>query len=128
MRSKRLVRFSPNTSKASHGTIIHFFSPNRKSPAQTGYDGARNLELKSLVSQGMQRILKGTVLRDFHLEVFFMNQFPSPQAPENTIRTVSNFFRKFAEIFAAQGAPTVSLTPVANGKKPEAKNLVTPSF
>jgi hypothetical protein len=26
------------------------------------------------------------------------------------------FFRKFAEIFAAQGAPPVSLTPVANEK------------
>jgi hypothetical protein len=26
-------------------------------------------------------------------------------------------FRKFAEIFAAQGAPPVSVTPVANGKK-----------
>jgi hypothetical protein len=26
------------------------------------------------------------------------------------------FFQKFAEIFAAQGAPPVSLTPVANGK------------
>jgi hypothetical protein len=25
-----------------------------------------------------------------------------------------DFFQKFAEIFAAQGAPTVSLTPVAN--------------
>ncbi len=29
---------------------------------------------------------------------------------------VPNFFRKFAEIFAAQGAPPVSLTPAANGK------------
>jgi hypothetical protein len=27
-----------------------------------------------------------------------------------------DFFLKFAEIFAAQGAPPVSLTPVANGK------------
>ena len=26
------------------------------------------------------------------------------------------FFRKFAEIFAAQGSPPVSLTPVANEK------------
>jgi hypothetical protein len=26
------------------------------------------------------------------------------------------FFRKFAEIFAAQDAPPVPLTPVANGK------------
>ncbi len=39
-----------------------------------------------------------------------------PQAPEYTIRAVAKFFRKFAEIFAVQGAPPVSLTPVANGK------------
>ncbi len=35
---------------------------------------------------------------------FFMNQFP--QAPEYTIKAVSNFFRKCAEIFAAQGLTT----------------------
>jgi hypothetical protein len=34
---------------------------------------------------------------------FFMNQFP--QTPENTFRPLSNFFQKFAEIFAAHGAP-----------------------
>ncbi len=39
-----------------------------------------------------------------------MNQFP--QAPKGRFE----IFRKFAEIFAAQGAPWVSLTPVANGK------------
>jgi hypothetical protein len=39
------------------------------------------------------------------------------QAPDYTIRAVSNFFHKFAEIFAAQDAPPVSLTSVANGKK-----------
>jgi hypothetical protein len=31
------------------------------------------------------------------------------------VRAVSNIF-KFAEIFAAQGAPLVLLTPVAKGK------------
>ncbi len=31
-----------------------------------------------------------------------------PQAPENNTRVISNFFRKFAEIFASQGAPPVS--------------------
>jgi hypothetical protein len=45
----------------------------------------------------------------------FSTSINFPQAPDNTIRAVSNF-RKFAEIFAAQGAPPVSLTPVANGK------------
>jgi hypothetical protein len=37
-----------------------------------------------------------------------------PQAPDYTIRAVSNFLRKYTEIFAAQSAPPVSLTPVAN--------------
>ncbi len=38
-----------------------------------------------------------------------------PQAPGNKIRVISNFFgRKFADIFASQGAPTVSTTPAAN--------------
>ncbi len=47
---------------------------------------------------------------------FFMNQFPpSPW--------VLRFFRKFAEIFAAQGSPPVSLTPVANEKIFNQKNF-----
>ena len=46
------------------------------------------------------------------LLVFFMNQIlPSPRV----LRLDSfEFFRKFAEIFASQGAPPVSVTPVAN--------------
>jgi hypothetical protein len=32
-----------------------------------------------------------------------------PQAPENLIRVISNFFQ-----FASQGAPPVSMTPVVN--------------
>jgi hypothetical protein len=35
----------------------------------------------------------------------------------------SNFLRKFAEIFAAQGAPPVSTTPVANGKNLQAEKF-----
>jgi hypothetical protein len=54
---------------------------------------------------------KGTVSRDFLLLVFFMNQFPP--APEYSIKTISNFFKKFAEMFASRGAPLVSLIPVA---------------
>ncbi len=45
------------------------------------------------------RYLKGTVSRDFLLLVFFMNQFP--QAPEYTIRAVSNFFensRRYSQL------------------------------
>jgi hypothetical protein len=53
--------------------------------------------------------VKETVSRDFLLLVIFMNQFPpSPRVSHK------NLFRKFAEIFASQGAPQVSTTQVAN--------------
>jgi hypothetical protein len=56
--------------------------------------------------------LKGTVSRDFLVLVFFMNQFP----PHSRVLHLDRFefFRKFAEIFASQGAPPVSATPAAN--------------
>ncbi len=56
--------------------------------------------------------VKGTVSREFLLLVFFMNQFtPGPRV----LRLDRfEFFRKFAEIIASQGAPPVSTTPVAN--------------
>ncbi len=44
---------------------------------------------------------KGTVSRDFLLLVFFMNQFPPN--PRVSHYEGFEFFRKFAEIFAAQG-------------------------
>ena len=55
-------------------------------------------------------LLKGTVSRDFLLLVFFMNQFP----PSPRVFHLDRFkvFLKFAEIFASQGAPPVSTTPV----------------
>ncbi len=49
-------------------------------------------------------------------EVFCFMFFPwiiFPQAPANNIRVISNFFYKFSEIIASQGAPPVSTTPVA---------------
>ena len=46
------------------------------------------------------------------LLVFFMNQFPPSPRVFHLDRF--DFFRKFAEIFASQGAPPVSTTPVAN--------------
>ncbi len=49
--------------------------------------------------------LKGTV-------VFFMNQFPP--SPRVSLYDRFKFFRKFLEIFASQGAPPVSMTPVTN--------------
>jgi hypothetical protein len=54
--------------------------------------------------------LKGTVPREFLLQVFYMDQ------PLIIPLGRFNFFRKYAEIFAAQDAPPVSLTQVANGK------------
>ncbi len=56
--------------------------------------------------------IKGTVSRDFLLLVFFINQF----TPHPRVFHLDRFeiFRKFAEIFASQGAPPVSTTPVAN--------------
>ncbi len=53
-------------------------------------------------------IIKGTVSRDFLL----LNQFPPSPRVFHLDRF--EFFRKFAEIFASQGAPPVSTTPVAN--------------
>ncbi len=55
---------------------------------------------------------KGTVSRDFLLLVFFTNQFPPSPWVFHLDRF--EFFRKFSEIFASQGAPPVSTTPVAN--------------
>jgi hypothetical protein len=52
------------------------------------------------------------VSRDFLLLVFFMNQFPPRPRVFHLDRF--EFFRKSAEIFASQGAPPVSTTPVAN--------------
>jgi hypothetical protein len=53
------------------------------------------------------------VSRDFLLLVFFLNQFP--QASDYTMGRLE-FFRKFAEIFAARGLP-----PVSNGNASETK-------
>jgi hypothetical protein len=56
-------------------------------------------------------VIKETVSRDFLLLVFFMGQFPL--GPRVSHKDRFKFFRKFAEIFASQGAPPVSTTPVA---------------
>ena len=66
--------------------------------------------------------LKGTVSRDFLLLVFFMNQFPPSLWLYHQGRF--EFFRKFAEIFAAQGLPPVSTTPVANGKNLQSEQFL----
>jgi hypothetical protein len=81
--------------------------------------GLRNIDLSGLLVREQQRLqmfhrlgLKGTVSRDFLLLVFFMNQFPP--SPRVLHLDRFEFFQKFAEIFASQGAPPVSTTPVAN--------------
>ncbi len=57
------------------------------------------------------RMFKGTVPWDFRLHVFFMNQFPPSPWVSHSVK----FVRKCAEIFASQGAPSVSMTPAATG-------------
>ncbi len=52
-----------------------------------------------------------SVTRFFVSDIF--HEIVFPQAPENNTRVLSNFFQKFAEIFASQGAPQVSTTLVA---------------
>jgi hypothetical protein len=59
--------------------------------------------------------LKGQCHEIFDLMFFSWISFTFPQAKENPNRAVSNFL-KFAETFAAHGAPPVLLTLVANVK------------
>jgi hypothetical protein len=63
------------------------------------------------------RLIKRTVPRDFRLRVFFMNQFP----PSHRVSHIGpfKFFRKFAEIFAAQGAPLVSTVAIGKNLQTE---------
>ena len=56
--------------------------------------------------------LKGQCHEIFCFWFFFMNQFPPSPRVFHIDRF--EFFLKFAEIFASQGAPPVSATPVAN--------------
>ncbi len=65
--------------------------------------------------------IKGTVSWDFLLLVFFINQFPL--SPRVSHLDSFKFFRKVAEIFASQGWPPVSTTPVANEKNLPSEKL-----
>jgi hypothetical protein len=76
---------------------------------------SENIQIK------LNNFFKGTVPQEFRLQVFIWISFP--QAPDYTIRVVYNFFQKFVEIFAAQGAPPVSLTPAANEKILQSENF-----
>jgi len=55
---------------------------------------------------------KGSLTRDFRLQVFFMNQ--CPPGPQVFHWSHFEFFRKFAEIFANYCLSPVSTTPVIN--------------
>ncbi len=59
-------------------------------------------------------LLKGTLAQDFDFRFFSWISF-SPR-PWVYLQGRCEFFWKFTEIFAAQDAPSVLLTPVANGK------------
>jgi hypothetical protein len=71
-----------------------------------------SVDVHVYVEQLICKAFKGTVSRDFLILVFFMNQFPPGPRVFHLDRF--EFFRKFVEIFASQGAPSVSTTPVAN--------------
>ncbi len=52
--------------------------------------GIKSTHKKRFIWTKFKYVLKGTVSRDFLLQVFFMNHLP--QAPDNIIRIISNFF------------------------------------
>ncbi len=107
-------------------TVSNFFQ-NLRRYSQLKVDHRKNLQSeKFIILLGHLWIVELTYTSIFAFqftlkgqchEIFcfwFFSWITFPQAPEYTIRAVSNFFRKFAEIFAAQGWPPVSATPVAN--------------
>ncbi len=65
-------------------------------------------------SKNAAKAVKGQCHEIFYF--WFFSWISFPQTAEYTIRAVSNFLENSREIFAAQGAPPVSLTPVVNGK------------
>ena len=72
------------------------------------------LKITHILKNYKETFLKGQCHKIF--DFWFFPWISFPLAPEYTIRADSNCLWKFAEIFTAQGALPVSLTPVANGK------------
>jgi hypothetical protein len=68
---------------------------------------------------GVNDTLKGQCHEIFDFWLFSWISFP--QASEYTSTAFSNFFEN--SIFAAQGAPPVSTTPLANGKNLQAEKF-----
>jgi hypothetical protein len=82
-----------------------------------------NLPTGNIINTFASLGFKGSVPREFRLQVFHESVSPTPMSNFEYIISavliicaVLNFFKKFSEIFTAQGAPPVSLTPVANVK------------
>ncbi len=105
---------SPGAACAGASTCRHASTTSSASILRSGcrFLARSHLEAADWGGAHVEAQLKGTVSRDFLLPVFFMNQFP----PSPRVSHLDRFelFRKFAEIFASQGAPQVSTTPVAN--------------
>jgi hypothetical protein len=70
-------------------TILHYIGQNREKE--------RNGEVK------------GSLTRDFRLQVFFINQCPPGLCVSHW--DLFEFFRKFVEIFVNEGLSAVSTTP-----------------
>jgi hypothetical protein len=66
----------------------------------------------SRVVDRSSRGVKGSLTRDFRLQVFFMNQ--CPPGPRVFSWGRFDFFRKFAEIFAKEWLLPVSTMPAIN--------------
>jgi hypothetical protein len=74
-----------------------------------------NLSFYSCPAAPCKKVFASVNILKRECHEIFNFRFFHESAPEYTIGAVSNL-RKFNEIFPAQGAPIVSLTPVANGK------------
>jgi hypothetical protein len=92
-----------------------YFSPALA--RSTPFNRAISCELKS-PKNCVEFSLKGTVPRDFRLQVFYMDQFP--QAPDYTIRAVSNFSensRRYLELKLHHQRPVKLVTNLRIFKK-----------
>ncbi len=64
--------------------------------------------------EGLSRV-KGSLTQNFRLQVFLRNQFPL--GPRYTMREISIFLQKFAEIFERKGKSIMPMTHKINLKK-----------
>jgi hypothetical protein len=74
------------------------------------------VELQNSGNSSCASAFKNQLLRDSVTRVFapgFLHESVSPQ-PQSIPLRLFRIFRKFAEIFASQGAPPISTTPASN--------------